>query len=194
MNIEKFKYYTLQNNQPLSQTFLGLKITNFRDAIVYIHDLPYGRNPERDNYYLVLTEHRGTCSTKHAIIKALADELNIQLDFVMGIFLMTALSTPAISHILEKYAIDAIPEAHCYLRFEKTAFDITFPEKISNPYELNILTEKLISPEQIGSDKVDFHRTFIQHWLKHEKMTISLDTLWQCREECIIQLGLNSYC
>lgn len=59
----------LSHHKPISNLFLTLSITTFREALKYVHELPYGRNNNRTDYLLVISEKCGTCSTKHALIK-----------------------------------------------------------------------------------------------------------------------------
>lgn len=173
---------------PVTTLFLKLGISNFYDAISHVQKIPYGRNSLRDNYLLVLKENKGTCSTKHALIKALALENSINIDLFIGIFLMTATNTPIIRHVLNKHNLHAVPEAHCYLRYKSDDFDITFPDTIKNPNHLNLIEKRCINPEQIGQDKIDFHQAFIQHWISKSKISISLESLWKIREDCIKML------
>lgn len=187
--IEGFKKNKLACGKPLSNSFLSMNISNLNEAVSYIHKLPYGRNTERDNYILVITEKLGTCSTKHAIIKALADENYVGLDLLVGIFLMDESNTPAVSQILKQHNISAIPEAHCYLRFKENSFDITFPDKITDPTSLGILKEISINPKQIGEFKINFHQNFIRNWINSNDLPISYEYLWSCREKCISALS-----
>ena len=62
----------LQSARPISSVFMDRGIDNFRAAGRYLHHLPYGRNTDRADFRLVLTEGRGTCSTKHALLAELA--------------------------------------------------------------------------------------------------------------------------
>ncbi|WP_133128625.1 hypothetical protein [Legionella nagasakiensis] len=173
----------------ITQSFLSLGISSFNEAVNYIHSLPYGRNTSRKDYRLVLKEGRGTCSTKHALIKSLADENRVDLDLLAGVFLMTESNAPAISQILKQYNVSAIPEAHCYLRCKGKSFDITFPDKITDPTSLIILEEISISPEQIGEYKINFHQNFIRNWINSNDLSISYEDLWSCREKCINALS-----
>ncbi len=68
--------------------FLALGITDFYQAIDYVHQLPYGRNSDRINYLQVLSEKHGACSTKHALIAELARSLNIDLRLKLGLILL----------------------------------------------------------------------------------------------------------
>ena len=69
----------------------------FRDAASFVWNLPYGRNANRADYELVLSEGRGTCSTKHAILGALAVEQKIPLELRLGIYEMTEANTSTMS-------------------------------------------------------------------------------------------------
>ncbi len=62
---------TLEGLKQITSYFLALGITDFYQAIDYVHQLPYGRNSDRTNYLQVLSEKHGACSTKHALIAEL---------------------------------------------------------------------------------------------------------------------------
>ena len=102
-----------------SRLFLSENIKTLWHAIQYVQKLPYRRTTDRANYFQVLIEKRGACSTKHALIAALAKELSIPLKLNLGIFLLTPQNTPKIALVLESYCFKAIPEAHCYLKYNK---------------------------------------------------------------------------
>jgi hypothetical protein len=44
----------------------NLGINNWNELTKYIQNLPYGRNANRKDLSLILTEQKGTCSSKHA--------------------------------------------------------------------------------------------------------------------------------
>lgn len=56
----------------ISDNFIALGIDNLYHAINYTLEFPYGRASDRANFNLVLKEHRGACSTEHALIFQLA--------------------------------------------------------------------------------------------------------------------------
>ena len=185
----QLKSYKLINKWSLSKAFICQHVHDFHSAIHHINDLPYGRNAARDDYTLVLEEKRGTCSTKHALLKALADEINLELELLVGIFLFTAKTHPRAEPILNAYNIAAIPEAHCYLQFHEQAFDITFPGIVADPRNLKCIHEETIQPHHIGEYKQQLHQRFIKRWLKNSPVSIDFDTIWQCREACIKRLS-----
>ena len=164
------------------------KISTYWDAISYVHRLKYGRNQDRANYRFVLEEEKGTCSTKHALLAALSQELEVPLKLTMGIFLMNEQNTPGIGQVLDKYNLTEIPEAHCYLKYDKKTLDITFPNSVKFECIYPIAQEIVIRPEQIGPPKIKFHQQFMLKWLKSIPY-LDFQTAWQAREECIAILA-----
>jgi len=73
----------------ISQKFRERGITQFSKACEFIQHLPYGRISDRDNLDLVLTENRGTCSSKHGILERLCEENgHEEVEQMAGICLM----------------------------------------------------------------------------------------------------------
>jgi len=170
-------------------TARGLK--DFRAAGHYLHQLPYGRNTNRSDFRLVLSEGRGTCSTKHALLAALAQEQHLPIVLTVGIYEMHDRNTPGVGVVLDKYGLSAIPEAHCYLTYQGVRIDITRSgvEPIAPISEF--LHEEAIVPEQIGGYKVQLHQRFLRGWLATTETVRSRNfaELWQIREECIAALA-----
>jgi hypothetical protein len=172
----------------ISNRFRELGIKKFWDAMNYVQRLPYGRTHDRTNYRLVLSEQRGACSVKHALIAALAKELKIELKLMLGIFLQTAETTPQIIPILTQYKIDSIPEAHTYLKYQKNRLDITFPKANDFTFNMRVEREISITPEQIGEFKIEQHQAFIRQWLKH-RPELNFEYVWHAREAWIKHLS-----
>lgn len=168
----------------VGKAFLQENCLNFWQAINHVHKLPYSRTTTRENYLQVLTEKKGVCSVKHALIAALAQELNISLDLTLGIFFLKANNMPGITPILKKYQLDAIPESHTYLKYNDKTLDFTFADSTNFAFDVQLEQELKISPEQIGAFKVATHQAFIKNWIKNQP-GLSFDTIWQAREEWI---------
>ncbi len=171
----------LIKNHINSDKFLSLGIADFHDACDFVWKLPYGRTSDGKNWKLVLVEKTGTCSTKHALLKALASELNLEIDLILGIYHMTESNTPGVGKVLGQTRYDYIPEAHCYLKYNKTPIDLTryginAEEPISKFYD-----EIVIEPDEIGTKKKDFHQSFIKRGFGQD----SFNEIWQLRELCI---------
>jgi len=123
---------------------------DFHSAAMYIARIPYGRNSNRDNYELVLTERVGTSSTKHALLRQLCKEQGVYgIHLVAGIYEMNEKNTPVVGEILSKYSLDSLLGAHCYLTFENKRFDFTRIDSISEEPIHTFLIEIKIEPHQI---------------------------------------------
>lgn len=81
--------FTIGNTGRISNAFINKGIHTFHDAIAFIQALPYKRNSNKNDLATVISDACGTCGTKHAILKALADENGVQgIDLAMGIYRM----------------------------------------------------------------------------------------------------------
>jgi hypothetical protein len=181
----------LQPTGQISTSLLARGITNFRAAGRYLHQLPYGRNSDRSDFRLVLSEGRGTCSTKHALLAELAQEQTVPVVLTLGIYEMHERNTPGVDVVLNRYGLPYIPEAHCYLAYEGMRIDITRSgvDPI-HPIE-RFLYEEVITPKQIGEYKVRLHQRFLQRWITDQSLArgLSLTEVWKIREECIATLA-----
>ena len=182
---------SLQRAGDMSRRFVAQDILTYRDAGRYVYHLPYGRNTDRANYRLVLDEGRGTCSTKHALLAQLAREHGLALALTLGICHMTEANTPGVGPVLDRYGLDSIPEAHCYLRSARHRIDVTragLPPAGSVP---DFVTEVDILPEQIGHFKVSRHQQFLRAWRATDASArrFSFEDIWKIREQCIATLA-----
>jgi hypothetical protein len=139
----------------------------------------------------VLTEGRGTCSTKHALLTALATEQHLPPVLMLGIYLMNERNTPGVDHVLARHGLAEIPEAHCYLMYDGVRIDITRDITLRTEAIAALLFEEQIAPSQVGLYKVKVHQDFLRNWLRTTDLAKSwtFDELWRIREECIGALG-----
>jgi hypothetical protein len=177
----------------ITAAFLNLGIRDYRAGARYLNSLPYGRTTSRTDTLAVLREGRGTCSTKHALLKQLGAEQGIDIELLIGIYEMTARNTPGVGKVLDKYRLAYVPEAHCYLRYRSERVDVT-REIQDRPATAmgRFLHEEEIAPEQIGSYKVELHQRFIRAWLAANLATVggrTFEEIWRIREECIAALS-----
>src|SRR5438876_7957523 len=70
--LEQFTNRPLASDGPVTCLFRTAGIHDFVAAAHHIWELPYGRIADRNQLGLVLSEGRGTCSTKHALLAELA--------------------------------------------------------------------------------------------------------------------------
>ena len=182
---EQFNSICMTNQTDIAHKFIDMGIKQFGEAINYVQKLPYGRNSHRSDYRLVLQETRGTCSTKHALIKTLADELKIPMTLKLGIFLLDCDYMPTLKPILDASDLQCLPEAHCYLEHNGAHVDITHPEREATNTNLNFLQIHNIEPNQIGSFKQKLHQEFVRSWAKQHYPAKCFEDVWLCREQCI---------
>ncbi len=176
---------------PLSAMAFAKNLSSLPALAQWVEGLPYGRNTDRSDYELVLSEERGTCSTKHALVKAIAEENNWKgVELCLGFFMMSALNTPQIGTVLASHQLSTIPEAHTYLRINGKFTDLTgINTRIT---ETDIGDEMEIEPGDIGILKEVMHKGYLAQWAEDENLSQSPDELWQLREECIQKLAKGS--
>ncbi len=183
--------FDINSDQEISQLFLKNNCSDFHSASDFIRNLPYKRNLNKDNLATVFIDKCGTCSTKHALLKILAEENN-QKDFklILGIFRMNGNNTPKTKSVLETYNLNYIPEAHNYLKFKNQILDFTKKNSSENDFINDLLEETEIQPHQINQFKIEFHKNYLKNWLsEHQEISYSLDDLWKIRELCIQALS-----
>lgn len=177
----------------ISKEFIDRNILTFNQASLFIRQLDYGRNADKNNLASVFTDNCGTCSTKHALLKKLADENNFEkVKLMVGLFKMNKKNTPEISETLQKNQLEYIPEAHCYLKFEDQIIDLTKINSKPSDFLDDLIEEIEISPEQITDYKVNYHKNYLVTWLaKNEQINLTLNDIWKIREQCIQDLANN---
>lgn len=176
----------LHSEETLTQMVKEKNILDWSDFLTYVRSLPYGRNSHRGDFALVLKEGKGTCSSKHALVKKVADENGIgHVRLILGMYKMNKKNTPAIGDTLEKHGFDYIPEAHCYLKINNRRLDITSIHADMENIEGDILEEIEITPEQVSDFKVEYHKKYLERWLVDLNIPMTIHEVWAIREECI---------
>jgi hypothetical protein len=179
----------LTSKEELTQELLELGISNWNDILIHLRNIPYGRNSNRSDFSLVITENKGTCSSKHAYLKSFANQNNIpNVKLIIGIYKMTEDNTN-IGNILSDNNIEYIPEAHCYLKIDGKTVDVTSKESNFDTIKSDILEEIEIEPFQVADFKVNYHQNFIKNWLNETKSDFSFEEIWAIREKCIKKLS-----
>ncbi len=183
--------FPITASKQLSKLTRELEIHNWGNLVNYVQKLPYGRNENRTDLSLVLKEKKGSCSSKHAFLREVAIEnsqTNIQL--VLAIYKMNAKNTN-IGDVLEGSGLEYIPEAHCYLKINGERIDVTSNNASFKKIEKEIISEIIISPDQVADFKVKYHQDFIKTWILEKKIQKTFDEIWETREGCIQYLSEN---
>lgn len=177
----------------ISKEFLARDIFNFIEATEFVRHLTYRRNENKADLANIFTDNCGTCSTKHALLKQLADENNFDnLKLIIGLFRMNSSNTPKISATLKRNNIDYIPEAHNYLKYGNLILDFTNKTSKPEDFKNELIEEIEIRTDQIAEFKIIYHKQYLTNWLdKQRTLNLTLDQLWKIREQCIVDLSPN---
>jgi hypothetical protein len=130
----------------LSIKFLELGIKTFKAACDYVHKIEYGYNTDYEDKMIFFKEKKGSCTSKHAVIAGLAQELEIPLYKHVCVYKLTEEITSGVNEILKKFEIPYVPMVHCFLVYKNYQFDLT---------EGNHNGKKIPINEYIHSEKVD---------------------------------------
>ncbi len=180
----------LNSNDKLTQLIRNKNLFTWNELTKYIKDLPYGRTINRTDLSLVIVERKGSCSSKHALLKKvviLNKVPNIKL--ILGLYKMNSNNTPKIGNVLNKNNIDFLPEAHCYLIVNGERIDYTSRNSDFNRIKNDVLFEKEIEPHEVAKFKVEYHKTYLKTWIKEQRIPFSFDEIWSLREQCINNLS-----
>lgn len=184
------KLFQQSDKMPISQKAIDLGLSSFEELLHFVRHLPYGRTSDRTNPIQVLTELKGTCSSKHALVKMIAHEQGFHdVHLYLGIYKMNRQNTPGIGNTLLENRLSYIPEAHCYLEIDKKRFDLTDANSDFERVRKDILDEQEIQPEQIGEYKVKYHKRFLKDWIQQTRVPFKPKQVWAIREACIRKLS-----
>jgi catechol 2,3-dioxygenase-like lactoylglutathione lyase family enzyme len=188
--VVSLKQIPIAFNSNITEILKVAKIDTWDYFLNHVRNLPYGRNAVRSDFDLVITEGKGTCSSKHALVKQVADFNGIKgVKLMLCLYRMNRINTPAIGNTLEGAGLGYIPEAHCYLNLNGLRIDLTNPGSGMRRLEHDILEETEILPEQVVRYKVEYHQKFLRDWLERENIKITFDMLWAIREMCITEMS-----
>ncbi len=180
--------FEISSNGFLSKLCRDNNLSHFQELCNYIKLLPYGRNSDKNKLSLVITEKKGTCSTKHAFLAEVAQENRIEtIALFIGVYKMSNENTPGIGDVLLKNNLEYIPEAHNYLKYNNVILDYTSRKDFS--FKEHLLYEEQILPKQITDYKINLHQTFIKKWIVEACIPFSFEDIWDIREQCISNLS-----
>lgn len=181
----------LNSQEKVSSLFHSKGINTFGEACQWVAALPYKRISNISDISAVFVEECGTCSSKHALLKLLAEENQLsEIKLMIGIFRMTKAYSIKLEPLFNQYHLDYIPEAHCYLNFEGKRYDFTTLTSKVSDFEEELMYETEINADEIFERKVELHKNFLNQWLGDNKnINYTLAELWNIRELCIEALS-----
>lgn len=178
----------------VSTTFGNLNIESFHAACQYVHDVPYGYNSTREDILILFKEGYGSCTTKHAVIATLAEELCIPVHKMIGIYAMTEDIVSGTQVILEKYHIPYLPMIHCYLVYRAYRIDLTEGNMNgkNRPIEEFLYTEQVIPNISEKDEYLLYKNALKSHILNRREMVgIPLNDVLHARTEGFALLQLK---
>jgi hypothetical protein len=195
--MDKFTVFpdkSIPNAGIISSKFSTLGIRSFIDACRYVHELPYGYNSDRDDLMILFKENKGTCTTKHAVIATLAQELELSIVKNVGIYAMTEEIVTGTENILAKYNLPYIPMVHCFLVYGEYRVDLS--EGNNNGKNRSIedfLYTQKVEPNISAKDEYLLYRRALKdHILTRKEMAaVDIKTILHAREDGLNQLKLN---
>ena len=168
--------------------FLKSGITTFHEACRYVYELTYGYNSNRDDSLILFSEKKGSCTTKHAVIASLAEELGMPVHKYIGIYAMTEDIVTGTDEILTKYGLSYLPMIHCFLVYENRRVDLTEGNKNgkNKPLDDFLFIEKVI-PDISAKDEYLLYRKAVQNIIlsREDMKGADMKTILHAREEGI---------
>lgn len=179
----------LNSDDDITIAIIESGLVTWHDLVRSVQHFHFGRNENRSDLSLVWSERKGTCSSKHAFLKLVA-ELNgfSNVKLFLGIYKMNEANTLEVGSIINENKLDYIPEAHCYLKIDGVVLDVTSKESNFERIAKDIVYEKEIQPKDVAVDKVEIHQAFLKEWIVENEIPYSFQELWDIREACIKSL------
>ncbi|MFW9901635.1 MAG: hypothetical protein ACFFDY_10125 [Candidatus Thorarchaeota archaeon] len=179
----------------ISSQFLKLGIRTFKEACDYVHNIEYGYNTNYDDKLIFFKENKGSCTSKHAVIAGLAEELNIPLYKHIGIYKLNEKISTGMKNILKKYNLPYVPIVHCFLVYQNYRFDLT--EGNCNGKNTTIedfIYEKRVEPFISVKDEYLLFKKILKEIIlpSKEMAGVKERILLKAREESIILIKENA--
>jgi hypothetical protein len=172
----------------ISKEFFRMGVTGFIDACRYVHQLPYGYNSDRDDLLILFKEGRGSCTTKHAVIATLAEELALPIVKNIGIYRMNEDIVTGTTDILDKFHLPYVPMVHCFLGFQDYRVDLTEGNDNGKNQPVNrFLHTETVTPNISAKDEYLLYRNALKDriLLRVELTGVDIKRILQAREEGI---------
>ncbi len=180
----------LTSSDSLTIDIVESGVVSWEDLIRCVKTFHYDRNANRADVDLVWYERKGSCSSKHAFLKHVANLNRIDgVELMLCVYKMNAINTPKVSAVLKEFELEYVPEAHCYIRFHGEAIDVTTMTSSYSTINNDVIEEQVILPEKVLAFKVDYHKNFLHTWVLDTLPKRSFDEVWNAREACILALS-----
>jgi hypothetical protein len=190
-NYRVFPNPVIRKKGIISEQFVNLNIKSFWNACKYVYELPYGYNSTTEDILILFKEGYGSCTTKHAVIATLAEELDIPIDKTIGIYAMNEDLVTGTDRILEKYHLPYLPMNHCFLTYESFRVDLTEGNNNGKNHAIEefLYTEKVIPNISEKNEYLLYKNALKNHILNRTEMQgIKINDVLRARTEGIALL------
>ncbi len=181
-----FPNAAIEGEGTVSRAFDALGVSTFHDACRYVHHLPYGYNSDRDDLLILFKEKMGSCTTKHAVIATLAEELGLPVRKEIGIYAMTEAVVTGTDRILEAHKLPYLPMVHCYLTFDRHRVDLTEGNRNGKNTAIGTFlhTEAVIANISAKDEYLLYRRALKDRILLREELGgVDIKTVLRAREQ-----------
>jgi hypothetical protein len=178
----------------ISDSFRSIGIHSFREACRYVHELPYGYNSDRDDLMILFKEKMGSCSTKHAVIAALAAELGLPITRGVGIYPMTEAIVTGTDKILTEYSLPYVPMIHCFLEYGEYRVDLTEGNRNGKNHPISgfLYTDRVEATISAKDEYLVYRKALKDVILKRPELTgVDIKRVLQARERGLKLLKEN---
>jgi hypothetical protein len=193
-NFNVFPDKRIAEDGPVAKVFLDLGIKTLQEACRYVHTLPYGYNSNSDELMILFKEKKGTCTTKHAVIGTLAQELALPVHKKVGIYAMTEEIVSGTDTLLAEFHLPYIPMLHCFLEYENYRVDLTEGNRNGKNRSIEaFLYVQQVEPNISEKDEYLLYRKALKDVvLKRSELSgVALKHILHSREEGIKLLKAN---
>ena len=183
--VESMPRLPISADGPLGEGFLARGCIDFHDAVRYVRDLPWGR-PSAQDAATMLAEGKGTASDKHFLLASLARELgDYELQLVLGIYRLSADSSPAAAGVLSEANLQSLPDALVWLRWYGGDYD--FSSMRAGGRSVVVLQEEVVTLDKLPDYAEQRHKDFLVRFLlsSRRKDLPDLRAMWSLREQVL---------
>jgi hypothetical protein len=170
---------------PMAAAFLARGVQSFHAACTYVQGLPYGYNSDRDDPMVLFEEEKGTCTTKHAVIAALASELGLPVAKHIGIYAMTEALVTGTQALLDTFSLPYVPMIHCFLACGSDRVDLTAGNRNGKNRTIDaFLHTEAVAPHISAKEEYLRYRRAMENLLatRDELRAVKLKTVLKARE------------
>jgi hypothetical protein len=137
-----------------------------REAAEYVCECDTGPGQTPDDLHSLLTGHAGTIGAKQALLAALAREAG--RDDVELVVACCEMQLPEVAPLRNGPLLRrprTLPLAVCWLRHRGRRLQLVEPRHASL-HTVNLVTEVIVPPEQLASERVRLYKTFAADWCR----------------------------